>query len=110
MTAAEQLVVERVGVSLSELVCLVEGADDRTWRARARCHGVDPTQFFPERGQSTRPAKGFCAACPVAARCLAYALREHEVLGIFGGTSPGEHREIRRAVAAVRAKRRSEAA
>lgn len=36
------MVVERVGVSLSELVDLVEGADDRTWRTQAACVGVDP--------------------------------------------------------------------
>ena len=44
------------------------------WRELARCSGVNPDLFFPERGASTYEAKQVCRACPVKAECLEYAL------------------------------------
>ena len=32
--------------------------DGRSWQDEANCLGVDPDLFFPERGASTREAKG----------------------------------------------------
>ena len=73
------------------------------WTERAACHepGVDPELFFPvsESGLAAgeaAAAKAICARCPVAAECLAWALRAGEPAGIWGGTTPEERRLSRR--------------
>jgi WhiB family redox-sensing transcriptional regulator len=71
------------------------------WRVDALCTQTDPELFFPEKGGSTRRPKAICAACPVAAQCLAYALETDQRYGIWGGMSERERRQLmgRRAVA-----------
>jgi WhiB family redox-sensing transcriptional regulator len=69
---------------------------DRTWQGQANCLGVDPDLFFPERGASTREAKGVCRGCVVREECLEYALVNGEKFGIWGGLSERERRRIRR--------------
>ncbi len=69
---------------------------DRTWQGQANCLGVDPDLFFPERGASTREAKGVCRGCVVRDDCLEYALINGEKFGIWGGLSERERRRIRR--------------
>ena len=65
------------------------------WMADALCAQTDPEAFFPEKGGATKPAKKLCDACPVRAQCLAYALKNGETEGIWGGTSPKERRAMR---------------
>jgi hypothetical protein len=43
-------------------------------------------------------AKRICARCPVKSPCLAYALGVHEALGIWGGSTEAERRQLYRAV------------
>jgi WhiB family redox-sensing transcriptional regulator len=77
------------------------GADSRIqdpdWQSKANCLGVDPDLFFPERGASTKEAKGVCKGCVVREDCLEYALANGEKFGIWGGMSERERRRIRRA-------------
>ena len=55
---------------------------------RGACKTVDdPGMFFPEVGQSSKPAKKVCASCPVQLSCLHYSVREREPAGIWGGAS-----------------------
>lgn len=75
---------------------------DRSWQARANCLGVDPDLFFPERGASTKEAKGVCRGCEVRLECLEYALQNGEKFGIWGGLSERERRRIRRQRALAR--------
>ena len=70
--------------------------EDLAWRARARCHGVDPGLFYPERGESADPAKAVCRPCPVREQCLSYALDNNEEFGVWGGTSQNDRRKMRR--------------
>ncbi len=75
--------------------------DEWTGSAACRQPGVDPEWFFPigEAGPALREvarAKAVCARCPVARECLAWALRVGEPDGIWGGTTPGERRRLRR--------------
>lgn len=77
-------------------------AGDRTWQTRANCLGVDPDLFFPERGASTKEAKGVCRGCEVRLECLEYALQNGEKFGIWGGLSERERRRIRRQRAIAR--------
>jgi WhiB family redox-sensing transcriptional regulator len=85
-----------------ELPDFLADLEERRWQERANCLGVDPDLFFPERGASTREAKGVCAGCEVRMECLEYALRNSEKFGIWGGMSERERRRIRRARALAR--------
>jgi WhiB family redox-sensing transcriptional regulator len=76
--------------------------EERGWQEGANCLGVDPDLFFPERGASTKEAKGVCAGCVVRAECLEYALQHGEKFGIWGGMSERERRRIRRERALAR--------
>ena len=76
--------------------------EERSWQDQANCMGVDPDLFFPERGASTKEAKGVCRGCVVREDCLEYALANGEKFGIWGGLSERERRRIRRARALVR--------
>lgn len=82
-------------VSLWELLNL--GAAEHTaWMREGLCAQTDPEAFFPDKGESPRPARAVCASCPVLARCRDYAVEHYERFGIWGGTSPREREDIRR--------------
>lgn len=80
--------------------------DDLAWQDLANCRGADPDLFFPERGASTRTAKGICRECSVRLECLEFAIVSSEKFGIWGGLSERERRKIRRERAAIAAQRR----
>jgi WhiB family redox-sensing transcriptional regulator len=67
------------------------------WRTLAACRGLDPELFFPARGDShtARNAQAVCATCPVAERCLEYAIEVGETEGIWGGLSGRQLRQER---------------
>ena len=71
-----------------------------SWQTDALCAQTDPEAFFPEKGGSTNKAKSICAACPVAAACLDYALANREEYGVWGGKSEPERRGLLRRRAA----------
>jgi WhiB family transcriptional regulator, redox-sensing transcriptional regulator len=67
------------------------------WRRRAACRGADPELFFPEGTSSpalraAAQAKQICAACPVRALCLDWALSRGGGFGIWGGRTEEERR------------------
>lgn len=66
------------------------------WMEEAVCATVDPELWYPEKGGSTQEAKFLCSRCPVAARCLEYALANQEVWGVWGGLSGRERRSLKR--------------
>ena len=70
--------------------------EDLGWQDYANCRGADADLFFPERGASTRKAKGICAACQVQGDCLEFAVTKSEKFGIWGGLSERERRKIRK--------------
>lgn len=45
---------------------------------------LSPDDFILDRGQSSKPAKSACNACPVSKECVDYAHRTGS-LGIWGG-------------------------
>lgn len=67
---------------------------DVTWHEDALCAEVDAEMFFPEKGGSTKEAKGICGDCLVRAECLEYALDVGERFGIWGMTSERERRRL----------------
>ena len=50
--------------------------------------------FFPDKGESARPAKRVCAGCEVRAECLQEALDRGERFGVWGGLSERERRAL----------------
>ena len=74
------------------------------WQVEAACRGLDASVFFHpenERGASRRrrvnQAKRVCAPCPVRAACLEWAMSLEEPYGVWGGLSPEERDQMRRA-------------
>lgn len=75
-------------------------ARPQDWTCRAACVRADPDLFFPVGvgplcQDQIRLAKRWCAGCPVADDCLAWAVSTGERHGIWGGTTPDERRLIR---------------
>ncbi len=71
------------------------------WRAEAACIDHDPEFFFPlgttgPAADQAEAAKAVCANCPVIAACLNYALTTGQDVGVWGGTTEDERRQIRR--------------
>src|SRR6516162_9057000 len=72
------------------------------WRSLAACLSADPDLFFPvsSSGHSMAQeaeAKAICAGCQVRRQCLAFALRTHQVHGVWGGLSEEERYQVLRA-------------
>jgi len=70
--------------------------DAPEWQERALCAQTDPEAFFPQKGGSTREAKGVCSRCEVRGECLEYALGHDERFGIWGGLSERDRRKLKR--------------
>jgi WhiB family transcriptional regulator, redox-sensing transcriptional regulator len=72
-----------------------------SWREVGSCRDSDPNLFFPVgRGRAAieqaEVAKLVCRACPSREPCLAFALATRQELGIWGGTSPEDRRQLGR--------------
>jgi hypothetical protein len=52
-----------------------------------------------EAGTHGGRAGASCAGCPVREDCLAFALEHEDLVGVWGGTTAEERREMRRSVA-----------
>lgn len=66
----------------------------------AVCAQADPEAWHPGIGQASAPAVAICRQCPVIAACLAHALADPSLTGVWGGTSERSRRQLRKAVAA----------
>lgn len=67
---------------------------------RGACRDEDPELFFPASVsgpalEQTGEAKAVCARCPVADKCLTWALETGQDAGVWGGTTPRERRALR---------------
>jgi len=83
------------------------GSNDGSWRSRAECLKVNPEMFFPVPSESTHigrrereEAKKVCQRCSVREQCLAYALKNNEDHGVWGGMTEGERRRLKQKGAA----------
>lgn len=80
---------------------------DTSWYKNARCKnfalltGDGGEYFFPDCKQQqkqARYARTFCYECEVRTDCLMTALEANETIdGIWGGTTPRERRQLRKA-------------
>lgn len=75
-----------------------ELADYDTWAPRGACRDpvTDAALFFSGKAADATAAKAVCIRCPVTAACLAHALRNAWLWGVWGGTTNAERDEIRR--------------
>lgn len=66
------------------------------WADRAACLGHDPERWFPHKETPNRVAepKAICDHCPVASRCLDWALTNRVIHGVWGGTTGQERADI----------------
>lgn len=70
------------------------------WTTAAACRGAQREAFFPPAAVERREdrldreavAKRICAGCAVLEECLALAIRNHEIHGIWGGLNEEERR------------------
>ena len=68
------------------------------------CATADPEAFFPERGcdhSTLRAAIRICQSCVYIGVCREWAIENHEI-GVWGGTTEGERKRIRRMRKAVK--------
>jgi len=75
------------------------------WRSLAACQFAEPDLFFPisssgPSGPQVAQAKAICAGCPVRRQCLAFALRTHQVDGVWGGLTEQERHPLNSATLA----------
>lgn len=67
------------------------------WHAHAACRDESPDAFFADgRHPDAARALAACARCPVRDICLASALADPSVDGIWGGTTARQRRRLRR--------------
>jgi WhiB family redox-sensing transcriptional regulator len=83
------------------------------WRATGACASADPELFFPlatgvaVAADQVRKAQRICAECGVRQQCLDFAMRNGEMHGVWGGTTPEERIRARRALLRRRRANRS---
>lgn len=70
------------------------------WHRSAACRHADPELFFPVGTagpalEEAERAKQVCAACPVQAPCLKWALEHSVAFGIWGGLTEAERLDLR---------------
>lgn len=75
------------------------------WVEDALCAQVGGDAWFPDKSgahaSDLRDAKAMCARCPVVEECLAYALRNKEQYGLWGGKSPNQRSRMLKKQAGV---------
>jgi WhiB family transcriptional regulator, redox-sensing transcriptional regulator len=69
------------------------------WQDRAACFGIDPDVFFPTSEEEAGPALAYCGACGIREMCLAWALKNGERYGVWGGLTEQQRRRLVRFVA-----------
>jgi WhiB family transcriptional regulator, redox-sensing transcriptional regulator len=69
------------------------------WQELAACYGLDPEVFFPTTEEEAGLALSCCSVCEVRDMCLAWAVRNGERYGVWGGTTEQQRRRLIRRVA-----------
>jgi hypothetical protein len=59
------------------------------------CTGIDTNLFFSKNIGDINQARAICISCPLAEKCLDYATFAEEY-GVWGGTTSGERKALRK--------------
>lgn len=78
-----------------DIAALVEAFKQEWWKD-ARCVGMDPAIFFPEKGKTAREAKAICADCDALAACREYGLTTNQKYGVWGGLTERDRRRVKK--------------
>lgn len=70
--------------------------NNEPWTDGALCTQVDRDLFFPEHGESSKPARRICQRCDVREECLNFALTHGEKTGVWGGMSARQRSKLLR--------------
>ena len=89
--------VPEADIDLGELPEQVSPPDH--WQERSACYGLDPEIFFPTTEEEAGLALSYCGICQVRETCLAWAVRNGERYGVWGGTTEQTRRRLIRIVA-----------
>jgi len=65
------------------------------WQRRAACRGLGTQGFVIGRGGGYAKAKETCAGCAVRMECIEVAMADDDLVGMWGGTTEGERRQMR---------------
>jgi len=70
-----------------------------TWHADASCKEHPEADYFPDRKDrtGTEEALAVCGSCLVRSECLAEAMADPDLVGVWGGTTEDQRRGLRRA-------------
>ena len=88
---------------LSEVILIIQD-EDYDWQSEANCLDVDSTMFIPTDMQGRKvselykKAKEYCYQCKVRPECLAFSLHMGLDLGIFGGLTTLERKNIHKKI------------
>jgi len=66
------------------------------WQRKAACRGKGCDPWFATTREAEEAARAVCEPCPVRRECLAYALGDRTLVGIWAGTDERERRRMRR--------------
>lgn len=70
-----------------------------TWHSLAACRGSGADTFIVHRGSNAAVvarARAICATCSVRPECLDYAMADPDAVGVWGGSTGTERRQLRR--------------
>ena len=84
--------------SAEELLDLLRGP---AWKADALCREYPKVAWFGQSERSSKAAKAVCGRCLVRSECLAYALADPNIDGIWGGLTRRERSQLRRHASAA---------
>jgi len=97
MTRIDERLRRLAGPNVGVPSMLAPDVTDESWRDRAACsEWYDPELFFIDTDDAVTEAKAVCAACPVRAVCLSWALATKQQHGVWGGLSETDRDELRR--------------
>jgi WhiB family redox-sensing transcriptional regulator len=69
------------------------------WHREALCCGEGAAMFVRAPTTDYGRLRAVCGACTVREECLSFALADDSLIGLWGGTTDVERRELRRRVA-----------
>jgi len=83
----------------AEPVTLEDFLQRPSWHRDAAGRGRGPAEFVRAPRSTYDGVRELCETCPVRQECLETALADSDLMGLWGGTTDAERRELRRAVA-----------